>query len=77
MAPCTAGQQLLTSGVLKENFVIETESQFRHSGQLDFHLDGTHYLTLQDLTSLTHLQGGVMRTVKSVRWGVGGKSEGY
>lgn len=50
------GWLLLTACELKQHFVIEAQSKFRHPWQDHFELDATHYFTAQDTATGTHLQ---------------------
>ena len=45
----------LTSGVFKEDLIVQSKPQFRHACQSYLHLYRPNYLTLQDLPCLTHL----------------------
>lgn len=48
-------QSELTSGVFKQNLVVEPQAQLGHPGEEDAHLDGAHDLTPQDIAVGTHL----------------------
>ena len=47
---------ILTACVLKQNFVVEAKSQLWHSSEEDTHLDGTDYLTSQDVACGANLR---------------------
>lgn len=46
---------LLTAGDLKQHFVIEAQSELRHSRQDHFELDGSNNFTAQDAAIGAHL----------------------
>lgn len=48
--------RLLTSSVLKQDFVVEAEPQLWHARQEHSHLDGAHDFTAQHITISTHLR---------------------
>ena len=45
----------LTSGAIKEDLVVESQTQLRHPRQVDAHLHRAHYLTAQHVTIRAHL----------------------
>lgn len=51
----THSAEELTASVLKQNFIVEAQTQLRHPRQEHTHLDGAHDLTAQHVTIRTDL----------------------
>lgn len=54
----THSAEELTASVLKQNFIVEAQTQLRHPRQEHTHLDGAHDLTAQHVTVSTDLHRG-------------------